>query len=112
MLFFFLMEIFFLSYVNELCIYLRLCLSSSRFLLRLRTHNGSTNQYVLLNKPVCFTLANVLLSYVNGSTYLLGNLPFFKIHVNCFMARDDAPCANVISKCMLWIRGLVPVSEF
>ena len=30
------------------------------------------------DKPVCFTLANVLLSYVNGSTYLLGNLPFFQ----------------------------------
>ena len=40
--------------------------------------------------------------------YLLGNLPFFKIHVNCFMARDDSPCANAISKCMLWVRGLVP----
>ena len=38
---------------------------------------------------------------------LLGNLPFFKIHINCFMALDDSPCANVISKCMLWVRGLV-----
>ena len=42
--------------------------------------------------------------------YLLGNLPFFKIHVNHFMAQDNSPCANVISKCMLWVRGLVPVS--
>ena len=39
---------------------------------------------------------------------LLGNLPFFKIHVNCFMAGDDFPCANAISKCML--RGLVQLS--
>ena len=31
-----------------LCAYLRICLSSSRFHLRLRTNNGSTNQYVLL----------------------------------------------------------------
>ena len=38
---------------------------------------------------------------------LLGNLPFFKIHVNHFMAWDNSPCANVISKCMLWVRGLV-----
>ena len=38
---------------------------------------------------------------------LLGNLPFFKIHVNRFMAQDNSPCANVISKCMLWVRGLV-----
>ena len=38
---------------------------------------------------------------------MLGNLPFFKIHVNRFMAQDNSPCANVISKCMLWVRGLV-----
>ena len=57
------MEMFFLSYVNELCTYLRLCLSSSRFCLKLR-------------KPVCFTHGNVLLSYVNATMYLLGNLPF------------------------------------
>ena len=74
------MEMFFLSYVNELCIYPRLCLSLSRFCLRLRT--DLTNQYVLLNKSVCFTHGNVLLSYVNEAIYLPGNLPFFKIHVN------------------------------
>ena len=44
--------------------------------------------------------------------YLLGNLPFFKIHVNCFMAQDDSPCANAISKCMLWVKDLVPLSVF
>ena len=44
----FLMEMFFLSYVNELCIYPRLCLSPSQFCLRFRTNKGSTNQYVLL----------------------------------------------------------------
>ena len=64
----FLMGMFFLSYANELSICLRICLS-------------------WLNKPVCFTHGNVLLSYVNETMYLLGNLPFFKIHVNCFMAR-------------------------
>ena len=101
-------NVFFLSYVNELCIYLRLCLSSSR--LRFRT--DLTNQYVLLNKPVCFTHANVLLSYVNETIYLPGNLPFFKIHVNHFVAQGDAPYANVISKCMVWVRGLAPLSEF
>ena len=42
------MEMVFLSYVDELCIYPRLCLSSSWFCLRLRTYKGSTNQYVLL----------------------------------------------------------------
>ena len=29
--------------------------------------------------------------------YLYGNLPFFKIHVNRFMAQDDSPGAKVIS---------------
>ena len=42
--------------------------------------------------------------------YLLGNLPFFKIHINSFMARDDSPRADVISKFMLWVRGLVQLS--
>ena len=82
---------FFLSYVNELCIYLGLCLSSSRFSLTLRAHKSSTDQ--------CFPNGNVLLSYVNETMYLFGNLPFFKIHVNHFMAWDDSPCANVTSKC-------------
>ena len=39
--------------------------------------------------------------------YLLGNLPFFTIHVNHFMAQDNSPYAKVISKCMLSVRGLV-----
>ena len=65
-----------------------------------------------LDKPVCFTHANILLSYVSETMYLLGNLPFFKIHVNCFMTQDDSPCASAISKCMLWVRGLVHLSHF
>ena len=39
----------------------------------------------------------VLLIYVKETIYLLGNLPFSKIHVNHLMARDDSPAANVIS---------------
>ena len=39
----------------------------------------------------------VLLIYVNETIYLPGNLPFFKIHVNHFMAQDDSPAASVIS---------------
>ena len=65
-----------------------------------------------LDKPVCFTHANILLNYINETMSLPGNMPFFKIHVNRFMARDNSPCANVISKCMLWVKGLGPVSEF
>ena len=30
--------------------------------------------------------------------YLLGTLPFFKIHVSHFMAQDDSPYASAISK--------------
>ena len=67
-----------------------------------KTQNG-------LDKPVCFTLANVLLSYVNETTNLLGNLPFFKIHGNHVMAWHDSPCA--ISKYMLWVRGLVQIQR-
>ena len=44
--------------------------------------------------------------------YLLGNLPLFKSHVNHFMAREYSLCANAVSKFMLWVRGLVPLSEF
>ena len=39
----------------------------------------------------------VLLIYVNETIYLPGNLLFFKIHVNHFMAWEDSHPANVIS---------------
>ena len=39
-----------------------------------------------LDKPVCFTHTIVLLIYVNETKYLLGNLPFFKNHVNRLIA--------------------------
>ena len=56
-----------------------------------------------LNKPVCFTCGNVLLSYVNETMYLLENLPFFEIHVHCFMALDDS-LVPVLSQnaCCAW----------
>ena len=37
----------------------------------------------------------VLLIYVNETIYLYGNLPFFKIHVNPFMAGDDSPSGDL-----------------
>ena len=61
-----------------------------------------------LDKPECFTHANVLLSYVNETIYLLGNLLFFKIHVNRSMAQDEPFGAKIIPECILWVRGLVP----
>ena len=69
----FLKEMFFLSHVNELCIYPRFCLYSRWSTLRLRTGKGYS--YIVL--PI----------YVNETTYLLGNLSFFKIHVNVLRPR-------------------------
>ena len=43
--------------------------------------------------------------------YLLGNLPFFKIPVNNFVVQDYSLGAKVISKCLLWVRGLVLFSS-
>ena len=40
------------------------------------------------------------------------NLPFYKIQINHFMARDDSPGAKIISKYILCVRGLVPFSDF
>ena len=37
-----------------------------------------------------------------------GGLPFFKIQVNHFMARDESSGAKIIPKCILRARGLVP----
>ena len=51
------MEMFVLNYVDKLCIYPRLCLQVLP-----KTQNP-------LEKPVCFTHANVLLSYVNESVF-------------------------------------------
>ena len=57
------------------------------------------------NKPVLLTHENPLLNYVNETTYLLGNLAFFRIHVTCFIPGDESPCANAISKCVLGARA-------
>ena len=92
---------FVLSYVNVLCIYPRLCLQVD-----LPKGSELTWQTSMLYSYI------VLLIYVDETIYLYGNLPFFKIHVSRFMARDDSPGAKIISKCILWVRGLVPFSEF
>ena len=64
-----------------------------------------------LDKPVCFTHANVLLSYVN-ETVFAWKPAFLQDSCPSFYGWGNSPCAIVISKCMLWVRGLVPVSEF
>ena len=95
------MEMFVLSYVNGLCIYSRLCLQV-----------GSPKDSELTWQTSMLYSYNILLISVNETIYLYGNLPFFKIYVNRFMARDDSPGAKIISKYVLWVRGLVPFSEF
>ena len=58
-----------------------------------------TNQYVILKH------SSPNLCKWN---YLYGNLPFYKIQVNHFMARDESSGAKIIPKFILWVRGLVP----
>ena len=59
-----------------------------------------------------FTPDSVFKSVLPKGSEPTWNLPFFKIHVNPFMAWDDSPGAKIISKCVLWVGGLVPFSEF
>ena len=48
-------------------------------------------------QPSMFYSDLILPIYVHETIYFLGNLPFFNIHVNHFMAWDDSHAANVIS---------------
>ena len=86
----------YLKYANVLCIYPRLCLQvGSAFWLR----TYLTNQYVILR----YCSSNLC-----KWNYLYGDLPFFKIQVNHFMAQNKPFGAEIIPKCILWVRGLVP----
>ena len=58
-----------------------------------------TNQYVILR----YCSPNLC-----KRNYLYGNLPFYKIQVNCFMVWDESSGVKIIPKCILWMRGLVP----
>ena len=80
------MEMFVLSYVNVLCIYPKLCLQvgSAQWL---RTY--LTNQYVILR----YCSPNLC-----KQNYLYGNLPFYKIRDNHFMARDESSGVKIIPK--------------
>ena len=89
------MEIFVLSYV--------ICYASTP---------DSVFKSVLLKAQNLLDSYTVLLIYVNETIYLYGNLAFFKSYVNNFMAQDNSPGAKIISKCILWVRGLMPFSEF
>ena len=72
-------------------------------------HLKAQNQ---LDKPVCYTHTLFSQSMLMKLYICMGICLFFKIHVNHFMARDDSPGAKIISKCIFWVRGLVPFSEF
>ena len=58
-----------------------------------------TNQYVILR----YCSPNLC-----KWNYLYGDLPFFKIQVNHFMAQNEPFGAKIIPKYILWVRGLVP----
>ena len=90
------MEMFILSYANVLCIYPKLCLQvGSTSWLR----TDLTNQYFILR----YCSPNLC-----KWNYLYGNLPFYKIQVNRFMAQVESSGAKIILKYILWMRGLVP----
>ena len=36
---------------------------------------------------------------------MYGNLPFYKIQVNHFMAQDESSGAKIIPKCIFWMGG-------
>ena len=77
------------------------CLSSSLF---------AKNSELIRSQQTCMFYSYILLLiYDNETMYLLGNQPFFKIHVHRFMAGGDSSGANVISKHVLRMRGLVPL---
>ena len=91
---------FILSYANVLYIYPKLCLQvGSAFWLRT----------YLINQSVIFRYCSSKLCKWN---YLYGDLPFFKIQVNHFMAWDKPFGAKIIPKCILWVRGPVPFWVF
>ena len=85
------MEMFVLSYAN---VPQTLSSSSTKWL---RTY--LTNLYVILR----YCSPNLC-----KRNYLHGNLSFYKIQVNRFMAWDESSGAKIITKCSLWMRGLVP----
>ena len=82
--------------LDVLCIYLKLCLQVG-CTSWLRTY--LTNQYGI------FRYCSSNLCKLNN---LYGDLPFFKIQVNHFMAQDAPFGSKIIPKCILWVRGLVP----
>ena len=61
------------------------------------------NQYVIL-RCCCPNLCKW--------NYLYGNLSFYKIQVNHFMAQDEQFGAKIIPKCILWVRGLGAILTF
>ena len=89
------MGMFILSNANVLCIYPKLCQFGSAFWLR----TYLTNQYVILR----YCSSNLC-----KWNYLYGDLPFFKIQVNHFMAQDKPFGAKIIPKYILRVKGLVP----
>ena len=94
------MEMFILNYANVLCIYPKLCLQvGSAFWLR----TYLINQYVILR----YCSSNLC-----EWNYLYGDLPFFKIQVNHFMAQDEPFGAKKYPKMHLMGEGPGAILSF
>ena len=85
---------FVLSYANVLCIYPRLCL---------QVGSASWLRTYLTNNILRYCSPNL-----RKRNYLRGNLSFYKIQVNHFMAQDEPLGVKIIPQCILWVRALVP----
>ena len=64
-----------------------------------------------LGKPVCFTHANVLLSYLNETAFAW-KPAILQDSCQSFYGPGQLTLCQCCLKCMLWVRGLMPVSEF
>ena len=89
------MEMFVLSYANVLRLYPKHCL---------QVGSASWPKTYLTNQYVILRYCSPSLRKQN---YLYGDLPFYKIQVNHFMAQDKPFGAKIIPKYILWVRGLV-----
>ena len=76
------------------------------------TPNSVFKSVYLLAQNLLDKLEYAIFRYCSSNlckwNYLYGDLPFFKIQVNHFMAQDKPSGAKIVPKYILWVRGLEP----